>query len=510
MPSGGARDTIPPLVLQSIPENFSTNFKGSEIDIRFDEYIRLNDVQKELIISPPMQHTPFITPLNVSRFLKIEINDTLKPNTTYVFNFGNSIVDNNERNVLPYFKYVFSTGDYIDSLSLRGRIQDARLRLPEFPATVMLYEANETYRDSIVYLEKPRYVAITNDTTGVFELTNLKEGQYRLVALNEKNRNYLFRPDEDKIGFVSDIITIPTDSAYVVTMFKEASEYEVIRPSLTGKQHLLFGYRGLKDSLEITMLNDKPADFSSIIYKDETKDTLHYWYKPPIETDTLVFKMQHAERIDTVKVRMRDLYRDTLNISMINQTTIRMKDSVKLRFSTPLASVDSDKLEIMTSDSIPVNGSIRINKEYNRGEIYFDKDEQTEYRIKALPGMFTDFFGDENDTLQFVVRTRLVSDYGTLNVTLENAKSYPIIVELVDGSYNVVAKDYLTAPRSVFFDELNPNEYYLRIIYDSNADGRWDTGSFLNRQHPEEVLYYPRKLDVRANWSLNETFRLGQ
>lgn len=510
MPSGGARDTIPPMVVQSVPKNFSTDFKGSEIDILFDEYIKLNNVQQELIVSPPLQYDPFITPLNVSKSLTIKINDTLEPNTTYVFNFGNSIEDNNEGNVYPFFKYVFSTGDYIDSLKLTGRVRDAHLRLPEFPATVMLYEANETYNDSIVYSEKPRYVAITNDTTGVFELTNLKEGTYRLIALNEKNRNYLFRPEEDKIGFVSDLITIPADSVYVVSMFKEKPTYELARPSLKGKQHLLFGYKGATDSLEITMLNAKPANFSSVIFKDETKDTLYYWYKPPIETDSLVFKVQHDQTIDTVKVKMRELYRDTLNISMINPTTIRLKDSVKLRFSTPLMHVDAEKLEIMTTDSIPVVGSVRINKKYNHGEIYFDKAEQTEYRILALPGMFTDFFGHQNDSLQFVVRTRLNSDYGTLRLTLENAKSYPILVELVDGNYNTVASDYLTEPRNVFFDEINPSEYYLRIIYDRNANGKWDTGDFLNRRHPEEVIYYPRKLDIRANWSLNETFRLGR
>src|SRR5690606_1111584 len=162
-----------------------------------------------------------------------------------------------------------------------------------------------------------------------------------------------------KIGFVSDLITIPADSVYVVSMFKEKPTYELARPSLKGKQHLLFGYKGATDSLEITMLNAKPANFSSVIFKDETKDTLYYWYKPPIETDSLVFKVQHDQTIDTVKVKMRELYRDTLNISMINPTTIRLKDSVKLRFSTPLMHVDAEKLEIMTTDSIPVVGSVR-------------------------------------------------------------------------------------------------------------------------------------------------------
>src|SRR5690606_23040147 len=107
-PTGGERDTIPPTIVRSNPENYSINFTGDEIEIRFDEYIKLKDIGNELIISPPMEYTPIITPLSTSKTLKIKILDTLKPNTTYSFNFGNSIVDNNEENKYEYFKYVFS------------------------------------------------------------------------------------------------------------------------------------------------------------------------------------------------------------------------------------------------------------------------------------------------------------------------------------------------------------------------------------------------------------------
>src|SRR5690606_31186767 len=120
---------LPPKILKSVPENFSTNFTAKEIRIYFDEYIKIKDVQKQLIISPPMDTEPNITPLgSASKYIKIIINDTLKANTTYAFNFGQSIVDNNEENPYPYYKYVFSTGNYIDSLSVKGNIYDAQNR----------------------------------------------------------------------------------------------------------------------------------------------------------------------------------------------------------------------------------------------------------------------------------------------------------------------------------------------------------------------------------------------
>src|SRR5690554_4410425 len=163
-PSGGPRDTIPPIIVQSNPENFTTNFTGNEIEIRFDEYIKLKDISKELIIFPPMKYTPIITPISTSKTLKIKLIDTLRPNTTYSFNFGKSIVDNNEGNQFEYFKYIFSTGNYIDSLKLSGVVRDAELISPEIPATVMLYKAHENFTDSLVYSEKPTYITVTTDT----------------------------------------------------------------------------------------------------------------------------------------------------------------------------------------------------------------------------------------------------------------------------------------------------------------------------------------------------------
>ena len=119
-PSGGPLDKTAPILLKASPENYSINFSGNEIRLNFDEYVKLKDVNKQLIISPPLKTIPTIVPQSgASKFIKIKILDTLQPNTTYSFNFGNSIVDNNEENPFPFFKYVFSTGSEIDSLQVK-------------------------------------------------------------------------------------------------------------------------------------------------------------------------------------------------------------------------------------------------------------------------------------------------------------------------------------------------------------------------------------------------------
>ena len=507
-PSGGSRDTIPPVILKSNPENYTIHFTRDEIEIRFDEYIKLKDIQKELVISPPMKYAPVITPLSTSKTLKIKLIDTLKPNTTYVFNFGNSIVDNNEGNVMEYYKYVFSTGDYIDSLKLSGRVRDAQLASPEIPTTVMLYEMNEAYTDSLVYSEKPMYITITKDSIGNFEFTNLKEGQYMLMALKEKNNDYTFQSKDDKIGFATSPVNIPTDSSFTLTLFKETPRYKLARPNYVGKNHLIFGYEGDVDSLDIRLLSDSPADFQSLTYKDEVKDSIHYWFKPTIETDSLLFKVTRNETIDTANVRLRELYRDSLTVSLMSSGSVKLKDSIKLRATTPLVGSNSDKVEVMTQDSTFIDAEILVNRKYNRAEVFFPKTEDNSYKVLLLPGALTDFFGKENDSLRFNVKTRPSSDYGTMTLNVENIDRFPIIVQLVDDKYKVVAEDYLTSDRPVYFDEILPNKYYLRVIYDNNENRKWDTGNFLERREPERVIYYPSKIDVRANWSLNETFKL--
>ena len=281
-PSGGKKDSIPPVIVKSVPENFSINFTDSEIRIYFDEYIKLKNLQSNLIISPPLKYPPVITPLSTSKFIKIKISDTLLPNTTYSFNFGQSIVDNNEENAYDYFKYVFSTGTYIDSLKLSGNIADALLAKPESPTTILLYEVNETYKDSMVFSEKPMYITSTRDTTNTFELSNLKEGNYKLVALKEKNNDYTFQPKTDKIGFVEQVITLPTDSTYQLTLFKENPAYSITRPKHVSKNHILFGFEGDIKELSIDLKSEVAAEFESRLFHDLKTDTLHYWFKPTV------------------------------------------------------------------------------------------------------------------------------------------------------------------------------------------------------------------------------------
>ena len=285
-PTGGPKDTTAPVLLQSVPRSGAMKFHGKKIRLQFDEFVVTKDVRKQLIISPPMKTFPTISPTSASKWLEINIIDTLKPNTTYVLNFGNSIQDYNEGNPLPDFKYVFSTGDALDSLWYEGDIADAIAPKPDNFVTVMLYPYNEQYNDSLVYKTQPTYVTNTLDSLDSFVLEYLKEGKYKLIALKEKSANYLFNPKDDKIAFMEEPITVaylkgnPQGFYPKLHLFKEVPPYKAHRPTQVAGNHIQFGFEGKTDSVNIKPISPVSKDFKYIVSKDPKKDTLNLWYSP--------------------------------------------------------------------------------------------------------------------------------------------------------------------------------------------------------------------------------------
>ena len=507
-PSGGLRDTIAPVILRSAPENFTTNFKNNEIRITFDEFIKLKDISKELIISPPLKYAPVITPLSVSKVLKIKILDTLKDNTTYSFNFGNSILDNNEGNLFPNYKYVFSTGSYIDSLTLKGTAVDALLPKTDFPTTVALYQVDQSYKDSLVFLEKPTYITTTLDETNNFELSNLKQGTYQLIALKEQTRNYTFQPKTDKIGFYKDLITIPTDSLFELRLFKEVPDFKPTRPKLESSNRISFGYQGKSEDYQITLLTQMEDDFQYQVLKQPGRDTLNFWFKPKVTKDSLVFVTKNKLQIDTTTVRFRELYSDSLRLTAINDRLISLGDTLKLKANTPLVAINSEKISVVTKDSLAIDFVAQINTKENAAQIVFDKQEEQLYSITLRNGALTDYLSNTNDSIVYRQQVKPIADFASLNLTLDNADEFPLLIELIDEKFKVVKQTYLEANTPVFFKHITPGKYFIRLIVDQNKNKIWDPGNFLDKLAPEKVVYYPSIIELRANWSWSETFTL--
>ena len=505
--TGGLKDTIPPVLIQSMPKNFSTDFKGKEIKLVFDEYIKIKDVNKQLIVSPPMKEAPQILPTGVSKFITIKIKDTLQPNTTYSFNFGQSIQDNNEGNPYQQFKYVFSTGTYIDSLSVLGTIKDAYSKKTDNFVSVMLYEYDENFDDSIVYKENPRYITNTLDSIKAFSLENLKAGKYLLVAMKDVNNNNKFDPKTDKIGFFNEPINVPENSIYSLELFKEELAFKPTKASQGSGNKIYLGYEGKLKDIDFKLKNDSteiPIKVTPLL----GKDSLQIWY-PKQKADSLKLWMKTDKLEKEFNVKLKDMRPDTLSISLVQSGILHFRDTLALRSSTPLSVFDYAKVRLLNKDSLAVNYQPFYDEKKQQVNFIFKKEALETYYLSALPGAFTDMFEKTNDSINYRLSTRNVSEYGNLRMNLRGVKSYPIIVDLTDKDGKILASSYVTEAKPIDFEQLQPALFTVRIIYDANKNGVWDTGNYLEKRQTEEVIYIKNPVDVRANWDVEENIYLG-
>lgn len=506
--SGGPMDTLPPVVLKSYPENYSINFDKNEIKIEFDEFIKLKNANQNLIVSPPLKNNPDISPMgSPKKVMTIKLNDTLHPNTTYSFNFGDAITDNNEGNVLPQFKYIFSTGSYIDSLKFEGTIQSAHQLKTDNFVNVMLYDA-ATFTDSTAYKQKPLYITNTLDSLTTFSIENIKAGTYYVVALKQKTNNYMFNPDADKIAFIQDTIVIPTAKKYNLVLFKSEEKFGAKRPAQISENKWYLPYKGNKAGVSIKVSKNDSL-IQSVYTPLEGKDSLQVWF-PKVIADSLHIAVSKEDYLETFTVRPRVKMKevDTLNITAKNNN-IDFKENFTLKTTTPIASINKSLIQIINKDSLPVSFEVQEIQTEQKIALLFEKNQEELYRIQLLPQALTDFFGYTNDTLSYALKTTKHTDYGNLNLKLAAVKRYPIIVELIDEQEKVYETQIIKEPQVVNFDLLPPRKYYVRIIYDDNQNGQWDTGYYWDRRQPEETYYSDEPIDVRANWDINQDLDLS-
>lgn len=510
--TGGLKDTIAPVLKISFPENFKTNFTGNQIKLVFDENIKLKNLNKQLIISPPMTNEPTVLPTTASKTITIKIKDTLKPNTTYSFNFGQSIADNNEGNPYSQFKYVFSTGNFIDSLSLNGTVKSAYDKEVESFISIMLYEVNENFTDSIVYKETPRYITNTLDSLKSFRLENLKAGKYLLVALKDLNNNNKYNPKTEKIGFYRDFITIPTDTIPELSLFREELPFKAFKPTQASGNRLILGYEGAVKTTaakpQIT-LKDNDVMLSNLVTKVSQKDSLQIWFKP-LKVDSLNLAVAKDKYSNNFTFKIKDQKKDTLAISPVQSNDLKFTDRFTLESTTPLIGIDTSKIRIVNNAKIKVPFTTEYDEFNQKLYFNFQKEPAENYNFSLLPGALKDYYGKSNDTLNYKVSTKNTSDYGNLTVVLQNIKQFPVIIELTDTKGAVIATKYTEESTTINFNLIDPAIYTLRAIYDNNKNKQWDSGNYLEKRQPEAVIYFSKEIDVRANWDVNQMFDLSQ
>lgn len=506
--TGGAKDTLAPVLVGSFPKNFSTNSKSNLIKLVFDEYVKLKNVNKQLIISPPMKKAPTLLPYSASKTITIQLYDTLFDNTTYSFNFGNSIEDNNEGNQYEQFKYVFSTGKFIDSLTLNAKVKDAYSNKVDSYVSIMLYEKDANYVDSIIYKEVPRYLTSTLDSLKVVKLENIKQGNYQLIALKDINGNNKFDPKTDKIGFQKDVISFPNDTLYELELFKEMVPFKAVNAVQASANRFTIGYEGDPKEVKINLKNGTekiPFKLSKL----ESKDSLNIWFKAQ-KNDSLAIEVVKANYKKSFSLKVKEQKKDSVAFSNERGVDLSFRDRFAIHSNTAIENIDASKIKFLAKDS----SAVPFKANYNEWEqkVYFDFEKQPseKYKLTLFPGALVDFNGKQNDTLQYGFSTKTEADYGNLRVKLEHVKRFPVIVELTTQEGKIIASATSDKATEISFDLVEPQLFTLRLIYDDNKNQLWDTGSFLEKRQAEEVIYFPKQIDVRANWDVEQPFDVGE
>ena len=511
-PTGGPKDSIPPVLVNASPKLNSTNFDSEEIRLTFDEWIKLDKVQDQLIISPPLEKSSYeIKPLSgVTKKVFLTFLDSLEAETTYTINFGNSIQDNNESNPLTFFSYTFSTGETIDSLYVRGNTKDAFSQESDEFISLQLYRVDSLFKDSIIFQDKPTYISNTLDSTN-YKFQNLKEGKYLLIALKDVDNNYFFDPFFDKIGFIDSLITLPRDSVIDLKLFKEETEIIWDKPHFINSEKIGFGYYGKLDLDKIKIESNIPDSVNYVFIKEKETDTLNLWLSRN-SLDSLSFSLIETDttKLTTVKFdRKRDSLIDSLNISPKTVSVIHLKESFKISSNIPLNKIEDSLITIRDIDSLIIPFTTSINDRLDEIDIDFEVSPSDDYSIFIKPRAIKDIRGTENDTLQFNVVSQTLEDYGNvfLDVISNNDSKY--ILHLLDSNSNIIREFNNVTNSTYTFDYIRPGKYTFRLIEDLNSNDIWDTGNYLKQVQPEPVYYFPNELDVRANWDLNETFNLN-
>lgn len=509
-PTGGPRDSLPPLLINASPKLNTVFFDKEEFNLTFDEYVTLKDISKQLIISPPLSSSQYkVYPVTgASKKVTLKLLDSLLDNTTYTFNFGESIIDFNESNPSSYLTYTLSTGATIDSLYIKGRVTDAFERETERYISLQLYPVDSIYKDSVIFTEKPLYVTSTLDTT-IFRFQNLRAGKYAIIALEDKAGNYFFNQNIDKIGFVDRLIELPQDSILDFRLFQEKANFFWDKPYFINEHHIALAYYGEREDESYKMVSQVPESFESLVTQNRETDTLDYWFRGA-ELDSLQFEFNIKDSLQIKTVYFKNPTPDSLVVDKNTSGSLRLLEKFELKTNLPITEVNSEQVKVTNIDTLPVPASLKIQENYDRISVDFEVIPNDRYEITLLPNALVDFWGNTNDTLVYRTSTKKIEDYGNIFLRVQHQSPHPYIIELLKGDEVFRRYDTPLEGGNYSFKLLDAAKYRVRLIEDANQNKKWDTGNYLEKIQPEQVIYYWKEIDVRANWDMNETFNTSQ
>jgi len=504
-PSGGPKDAGAPKVVKEKPKNLSTGFSASEIELTFNEFIKLNNAFTEITVSPSLEK-----PLDIKAskdVLSIKLDQTLEPNTTYTINFGKAIGDVNENNLLKNYSYVFSSGSVVDSLSISGTITSATTNEPLKDAMVFLFTNKQ---DSLLGKKKPSTYTMT-DEAGNYKLNNLRADEYSVYAIKEANADKIYNQGEEEIGFGSDKIKLNRNTPGVdLRVFKELpKDFKVLekKVELDGRLLLVFN-KPVKD-LSVKELGESNYLKNSIKKYSNMGDSVLIW-SPELAYDSLKLGIYSgAESISVVDINRnkREAYNRT---PVIKDNTLanELKPGLgySLVFSMPAELIDSTKISLY-SDSIKLNGW-KVGKQVGLVQslsILYPFKVGRNYTMRVSEGAIKAISGLKNTAFSKTFMQAGLDSYGNLGLLVslgDTSKRY--IVQLLNEQKLIVKEDIITRAGALSYKTYRVGKYSVRVVLDENKNGKWDSGDLATYTQPEKVWFFEKTIGLRANWDLEE------
>lgn len=531
-PQGGPKDTIPPVALASNPELGALNFDGKRVEITFNEYLQLNDLASNLLMSPPQQTPPDVK----ARGKRIIVNfqDTLRDSTTYTIDFGDAICDYTEKNPIHGFSFYFATGDEIDTLETHGFVYDAE-NLNPLPGIFVGIHSNQA--DS-AFIKKPFDRMARTDSTGHFVIGNIHPGTYRLYAVDEISRDYRLTPGEAlayadepiSLSLVADSLAREkTDSSFLF-LFKDAQQKLYLQRTLRDQQHLItLLFSSSPDSMPV--LRPLTDSLNYHIHASARRDTITFWLldSASIAQDSLFIEARYRRTdslynmewfTDTLRAvwrapkltakakeaKEREARNRRLDLKTNARKGFELYDSLTLSCSTPLERIIRDSIHVMekvdtTLKPVPFT-LLPYDTLTMKLTFAASWKEGAQYVLKLDSAALFDVYGITHIAAGYNFEVKKKSDYSTLRVKL-----LPFVpkarIQLLDKQDKPV-RELPADPEGAFFEYLKPDTYYLRMYIDENGDGKWTTGDWQKHRQPEPVYYFNESIVTKSNWDFEQ------
>jgi hypothetical protein len=495
-PSGGDRDTISPRLDTSFPANLSVNFQSKTILLVFNEYLNLKNPNQQIVISPPVEED---LDINLKgREILINLPDNLLSNTTYTISFGSSITDFTEGNANKDFKYIFSTGDFIDSLKIKGYVNSSFNGEAKKEMLVSLYELHDTTQngDSLPFLKIPSYYAYT-DENGFYQMEYLKSGRFLLIAFDDPQGDFLLNTGIEEMAIFGDTLnTLKGDQqVFKLRSFIPEPPYKFYGARHKQKGLIVFNFNKPVSNVSITTLNDT----NSITYTpNATKDTLYHWFEPN-EADSAGFIVSSFGSLDTAKLYLREFDSPKFILST-RQKAFRSKDTISLNSNVPIKQIDSSLF-------VFISGTDTVQAEFSR--------VQSNQRIALLPpkkgknlelkipqGAVSSILETKNDSVSLSLNRLGKADLGNLDFTIVADSLVQCLFELYNDKDELVIQRVFTDSIALKLREYIPGEYKAILIKDEDKNRKWSTGNYFTKKQAEERIQFKETVEIRANWDL--------